>query len=128
MVHQQTAPSNSNGYHQAYNSIPVARTMCAGKSGRSSNNIIESTGSGASENLPPGEPLEAESAAQPATKAMSPGLPIEPALEAVHEAAAQHVSSHEQLPVDASGGLSASLGATQVLLWMRTSQHPVCLY
>ena len=47
---------------------------------------------------------------------MSPGLPIEPAQEPVHEAAAQHVSSHEQLPVDASGGSSAGLGAQQVLL------------
>ena len=103
--------------------------MCAGELGRSSgNNILESTGSGAFEDLPPGEPLEAESAAQPATKAMSPGLPTESAQEAVLEAAAQHVFSHKQLPVDASGGLNASLGAEQVLLWTCTSQHPVCLY
>ena len=87
----------------------------AGKSGRSSNSrILESTGSGAFGDMPPGEPLEAESPAQSATKAMSPGLPVEPA--PVHEAAAQHVSSHEQLPVDASGGSSAGLGAQQVLL------------
>lgn len=52
---------------------------------------------------------------------MSPGLPTESAQEAVLEAAAQHVFSHEQLPVDASGGLSASLGAEQVLLWTCTS-------
>ncbi len=62
---------------------------------------------------------------------MPPGLPTESAQEAVHEAAAQHVSSNEQLPeqlLDASGGLSASLGAEQVLLWdAHLSTQYVCV-
>ncbi len=123
------ASSNSDWSHPDCSScIPAISALRAGKAGRSRNNkILESTGSGALGDMPPGEPLEAESASQPATKAMSPGLPSDPAQEAVHAAAAQRVPSNEQLPVDASGGPSASLGAEQVLLWICTSHHPICL-